>query len=357
MAVLDDQSRYEKMDPGGIGLSLADFPRQYSEALKIAADLPAALSGGYNRVFFCGMGGSALGADLLCNFAAAQEGTIPFHVVRNYRLPSYAGKDSLVFLISYSGETEETLICYRQAKERGATVVVIASGGALLAAAEAAHDPCFRVPGGLQPRMATFYLSVPALLTLARLDIVVWNDEEIVSACRDLLEIEGKIGVGIPQAENAAKRMALALQNKIVVIWGSENLTDMVAKSWKNQINENAKAAAWFNSLPEADHNEIMGAAAPQDVLRSRLALVLLRDPAEHPRVQKRFTISSLLLAERYDIVLEHWARGHSLPGRLWGQMLFGNYVSYYLALLYGIDPQPVRDIQHLKRALGSGGE
>ncbi len=350
-ALLDDQAHYAAMDPGGIGVSLADFPRQYAEALQIAAALPKGLPAAYDAVYFCGMGGSALGADLLCNLAAERSKT-PFHVVRNYHLPPFAGKDSLVFLISYSGDTEETLSCYREAKALGATVVSIAAGGELLAAAAKGQEAVFQIPSGLQPRMATFYLSVPALLTLANLAVVSWEDEEIVSAYLDLAALEGKIGVGIPAAENPAKQMAMALKDKIIVIWGSENLTDMVARSWKNQINENAKAAAWYNSLPEADHNEIMGALAPL-ALCSDIAFVLLRDEEEHPRIAKRFTISSLILAERFGEVLEHRSEGHSRCGRLWGQMLFGNYVSYYLSLLYGIDPKPVRDIQNLKRALG----
>ncbi len=350
-ATLDDPKHYEKTDPGGIGASLADLPDQYAKALFIAANGRALPASAYDRVFFCGMGGSALGADLLCNFAGTRS-AIPFQVVRGYKLPAYAGKGSLVFLVSYSGETEETLSCYRHAKALGAKTVAIASGGALLARAKENWDAFFHVPGGLQPRMATFYLSVPALLALADASLLRWDDAEKVQIYLDLLAMEGKIGMAVPSAENPAKQMALALQDKIVVVWGSEGLTDTVARSWKNQINENAKAAAWYNAVPEADHNEIAATAAPAS-LAGDIALVLLRDVAEHPRIAKRFAASAAVLAKRFGVVLEHRAEGETLFGRLWGQMVFGNYVSYYLSLLYGVDPQPVRDIQSLKRALG----
>jgi glucose/mannose-6-phosphate isomerase len=272
-------------------------------------------------------------------------------VNRDYTLPLFVGKNTLVLAVSYSGNTEETLSAYDEANARGAAIVALTSGGKLAEKAREDQVPLFLIPGGLQPRAATGYLFIPALIVLEQLALIpqVSADlEDMISALESMGE---KLKPDIEEEKNPAKQLAKLFFNKIPLIWGVSGTTETTAMRWKGQINENSKAAAYFNVLPELNHNEIVGTEAPAKLLKE-IELVFLRTEDDHPRVQKRFDITKEIIGDRVSGITEIWGEGKSFLARMFSLTYLGDYTSAYLALLYGIDPSPVQLITQLKNKL-----
>jgi len=294
------------------------------------------------------MGGSAIGGDFLRIYLQQKGFSKPINVVRGYELPPFADERTLVFAVSYSGNTEETLSCTQQALERGCTVFALTSGGQLATVAEEHGMTAVRIPGGMPPRTALGYLFAPLLRVLLssfeKGEEIEREFQEAVSTLRRLAATYSEK----PETENPAKRLARALFQKIPVIYGSE-VTEASARRWKGQINENAKQPAYWDVLPELHHNEIMSWESP---LTENFVYVLLRDPEEHPQVRTRFALTRELLAERGRVVLEAQGEGKGLLSRLLSLSYLGDWVSYYLALLNGVDPTPVALIERMKRRL-----
>ncbi len=351
---LDDNSFIMAGDPDGMLETLTGLPVQCETALRLGreADLPN-LSGagahGARQVVMSGMGGSAIGGDLV-RVIAARRARLPVAVCRDYNLPAYVDKQTLVFFTSYSGNTEETLSAYREAGERAAVRIVITTGGLLAEMAASDGVPVIRVPQGLPPRSAIGYLCLPALMVLERLGVIMAqeNYDELLTRLHSLRD---EYGAGSPRSQNWAKDLAGRLHGRIPVIYGAANTTEAVAARWKGQFNENTKTLAYWNVYPELNHNEIVGFEAPPEVLRS-LFLINLRDITDHQRVLARMEITWRLLAERVGGVAEFSGQGGSLLARLFSLIYLGDFTSYYLSLLYGINPKPVHVIDYLKNEL-----
>ncbi|MCX6373253.1 MAG: bifunctional phosphoglucose/phosphomannose isomerase, partial [Actinobacteria bacterium] len=269
MADLSDlgAARIAALDGGDMLGAVAGLPRQltagyavaravlrgvFAEAGAAAPAPPARPTG----LVVCGMGGSAIGADLV--LACLPELPVPAVVVRGYGLPAWAGRDTLVVAISYSGDTAETLACAADALGRGCTPVCVASGGALAALAGERGLPLLRVPAGGQPRASLGHLSMPLLATLEAAGLCA-DPSAAVDETVALLRVGNEaLGPHAAAASHAAKQLAGRLHKKQAVVYGA-GLTVPAARRWKGQINENAKAPAFWNELPELDHNEIMG--------------------------------------------------------------------------------------------------
>ena len=296
----------------------------------------------------CGMGGSAIGADRV--LAGLPGITVPAAVVRGYDRPEWVGPRTLVIAVSYSGETEETLACATRAGARGCAPACIASGGSLAALAEAEGLPWVRVPGGGQPRAAVGRLSMALLAALEAARLTGRHDEEVAQAAAQLEADDALLAPGRPDTDNAAKRLARTLEQRLVVVYGA-GPTVPVARRWKGQVNENAKAPAFFNELPELDHNEIMGWTSLPHVASSAVAL-FLTDVAAGERLGRRADLTAREY-ERLGVTSEVIAaRGSSRLARLFSLVQLGDYVSCYLALLYGMDPTPVDAIEAFKAGL-----
>jgi glucose/mannose-6-phosphate isomerase len=300
----------------------------------------------------CGMGGSAIGADLVV--ACLPRLDVPAPVVRGYVLPAWVGPETLVIAASYSGQTEETLACAAAALQRGCRPVCVASGGRLAAGAEESGLALVRVPGGGQPRAAVGYLAMPLLAALEAAGLAGEAGGDVEEAAALLRDGNELYGPGRPQAENPAKALALRLHERQAVVYGA-GLTVPAARRWKGQINENAKAPAFWNELPELDHNELMGWTSLPHVAASTLA-VFLEDAAGDPRLLRRAELTAAELQAR-GVEVEHVAaRGESRLARLFSLVQLGDYASCYLALLYGVDPTPVQAIQDFKSRLAGPG-
>ena len=347
---LDDKHFIGDGDPEGMMETLSGLPDQCEVALKLgqAAPLPN-LPGDLRQVVLAGLGGSAIGGDLV-RVVVAQQAQVPFAVCRDYTLPAYVDKQTLVFLTSYSGNTEETLSAYRLAGERGASRVAVTTGGKLAELAGNDGVTVIQVPKGLPPRSAIGYLFLPALVLLERLGVIGHQEgyDELLAVLRSHRE---EFDPASPRPRNRAKDLALRLHGKIPIIYGATNTTEVVATRWKGQLNENAKCLAYWNVYPELNHNELVGFEAPPELLRS-LFLIQLRDTTDNPRVQARMEIIKKLLADRLGGLAEFSGEGKSLLARLFSLIYLGDFTSVYLALVYGINPKPVQVIDYLKQEL-----
>jgi glucose/mannose-6-phosphate isomerase len=318
-------------------LAIPDHLRDALWRLESARLEPADAAG----LLVCGMGGSAIGADL----AAAGLGdrcVRPLLTVRGYELPAWATPDWTVLCSSYSGDTEETLACMAAAEALGARRIVASTGGALTEEARRAGVPVVGLPGVLQPRAAVAYMLVVAAEVAALSAVAPKVHTELDAAAAHLERSRDEL-------LDRAAQLAEGIGDAIPVIYGAE-LTAPVARRWKTQVNENAKFPAAFDALPEASHNDIEGwVGAPQ----GSLAAVFIRDPDQHPRVGRRFDLMAEAVAPRAAAVLDVEAEGDSPLAKLLWAVMLGDLTSLMVAGRRGVDPTPVAAIEDFKAALG----
>ncbi len=338
-----DKKAAVKSDSHHMGSCLEAFPAQCSHSLMLGQTMELLPQRPWRSVIFCAMGGSALAADFVASLGQKRS-SLPFWVVRDYSLPPCVDENTLVIALSYSGDTEETLACYDEAQKRGAAVVAICSGGRLGQKAKEDGTALCLVPKGFLPRMALGYLALPPLMWLSRMNIISVSDKEWFDCYLAARDAALHYRPSVATTQNPAKALALKLRDSTIVIWGSRGLTDLAARSMKNQINENAQCSAFWGVLPEVNHNEIMA--------MDRASVIFLRDQGEHQRIAQRFDLSGQVLRKHRCTVEEHWGKGETLPGRLLESLCFGAWVSYYLSLLRGVDPWPMKTIDDLKRAM-----
>lgn len=303
--------------------------------------------GDIQNVVLAGMGGSALPGVFLKSWPGT---TVPFDIARDYELPSYVGQHTLVISSSHSGNTEETLSALADAEAKGAHIVVIAAGGKLAEIAQQKQYPLFTIPGGIQPRMSSYYFLVALVQILETLQLVPTGSiDELRAAGTWLGEQTAPWEPTVPTAQNPAKQLALELIGKSVVVYSGPKLFP-VANKFKICLNENAKNVAWVNQYPEFNHNEFIGwSSHPTD---KPYAIVDIRSSLEHPRVQKRFEVAERLLSGKRptpEVVVPH---GDSLIQQLLWTSNFCDFVSIYVALLNGLNPTPVDLVEKFKVAL-----
>jgi glucose/mannose-6-phosphate isomerase len=330
---------------------LRDFPKQVAEAVEIGRKADVRLrTAGIRNILVCGLGGSAIGGDLLRSYLAG-ELAVPFLVNRNYTLPRFVGRDTLVIISSYSGNTEETNAAHREALKRKARIICISSNGATAQLARKARSPLITVPGGLPPRAALGYAFFPLLITLAKLGLIR-NKQKEIKETRALLEAKAEVYVLPDPASNPALALATALQHRIVICYSSTERFDTVNTRWRGQIAENSKSLAFGHVFPEMNHNELVGWKVLTEVMRE-MHVVVLRDKADHPRVQMRMGITREVLSAYTDHITEVWSEGNGLLARMFSLITLGDWVSYYMAILHGENPTPVAVINYLKSELG----
>lgn len=347
---LDDPATYARLDPSGMGDRIADLPRQCRDAWRQAHAFAATLDlRPSTRIVVLGMGGSAIGGDLLAALAA-QQGTVPVIVHRGYGLPSFIGADTLVIASSYSGDTEETLSGFQEALLMSAMKVAVTTGGRLLALARQAGVPAFVFSYQAQPRAALGYSFLSLLAVAAKVGALPDKGAQVAEAATVMEGLAAAIGPQVPTADNPAKALALRLQKKIPVVYGTQHLAP-VARRWRTQLNENSKVWAFYDELPEANHNAIVGYGLPQEVL-GQLSVIFLRSTSLLPRVLLRFEATAEALRQAgVETATVEAPQASPLAQMLWA-ILYGDYVSYYLAMLNGVDPTPVPAIQTLKQRL-----
>ena len=332
------------VDAGGMVDDILNQPHQLEDALwrvESAGIAPVDTRGG---LVVCGMGGSAIGADL-ARGAIGDRARRPLVTSRDYDPPSWVSEDTLVLCSSYSGETEETLAAYDAAGERGAPRVVMTTGGRLAEGARADGVPVIGVPSGMQPRAAVAYMTVGALEVAARAGVVDSLRDEIDSAAALLREVAEEWRPD-GDAESEPKTLARALQGQVPVVYGAE-LTGPASVRWRSQLNENAETPAFDGVLPEMDHNEICGWGQPT------FTAIFLEDDEQHPRVKQRIELTAKVVQAAGSPVQRVRSRGQTRTERVLSLVLLGDLVSLYLAVLNGVDPTPVARIEDFKQRLG----
>lgn len=346
-AALDDRSWVTRLDPAGMYDLTVAFPQQCLEALEAADQATLSLMVPSN-VLLTGLGGSAAGGDLTkCLFEA--EGRVPFLVNRDYSLPRFVGRETLVFAVSYSGNTEETLAAAEDARAKGAQVVAVTSGGELAAMADANGWPVVTIPGGQPPRTALGYLFMPVVKVCESIGLLPDHDYGAVISL--LQDCTARWGVETPQEHNAAKKLAQALHGGLPVLYGLGGWQSAVAYRWKGQINENAKVMASWHAFPELCHNEILGWVGARNQGQVEWKTVVLRDGTESAKMNERASVTARLtesVTQTFDVV----APGETLLEKILALTYMGDFVSLYLAALNGVDPENIDSINTLKRAL-----
>ena len=330
---------------------LKGFPGQVEEAVSIGNGFRVKKRlTGIRQVVLTGMGGSAIGGDLLADYLAG-ELAIPFLVNRNYSLPSFTGRETLVIVSSYSGNTEETNSAYREAIRRRAKILCITSGGKVERLARSKRHMLITIPGGLPPRAALGYSFFPLLLALAKLGLVRNKSREIAETVQLLQKKSQEYGAPDP-LNNRALQLAGLLQHKLGFVYAGGEHMHSVTTRWRGQVAENGKALMSAHVLPEMNHNEIVGWKNPAGAL-GESQVVFLRDRGDHKRIQKRMELTKAIISETTTNIAEAWSEGTVLLARMFSLVYLGDWTSYYLAILHGEDPTPVRVIDHLKDELG----
>jgi glucose/mannose-6-phosphate isomerase len=350
---LDDHREIAKYDRSDMLGLVEAFPEQCREAKAIGlrAQMPKPSRGGYENVICAGMGGSAIGADIARSYILARS-KIPFSVVRNYSLPGFAGKGTLAILSSYSGDTEETLSAYKDAKAKKADIIVITSGGRLRAMADSDGFSVVTIPGGLPPRCALGYSFFPLLMMLSHLGLTGPVERDIDETIKVLDYMRKKrTGSAVKSVTNKSKEIAARLYNKFPVIYAGQDHMDCVATRWRGQFEENAKTISSTHIFPELCHNEIVGWETPSRVLKY-FQPVILRDSGDNRRVAMRMDIVKKMLGKEGIAAIEVSSIGKSLLARIFSLIYTGDFASFYLAILNRRDPTPVDRIMYLKKEL-----
>lgn len=350
---LDDYRSFIEIDRQDMLAQINALPDQLQTAWELGMHQTLSDWVGIERVLIAGMGGSAIGADLLEAYIKPFC-QVPVIVHRDYGLPAWArGPETLVIASSHSGNTEETLAAFDEATRRACRILCLSTGGRLAEAAKSYQADLWVFEHKGQPRAAVGYSFSLLLAAFTRLGLIPDPSGELQDAIQTMKSKQESLQPQVPVAQNLAKRMAGQLMNRWVVVIASDLLTP-VARRWKGQISEIAKAWSQFEFIPEANHNTLAGIVNPEENL-SHTMVIFLRANSNHPRNQLRIKLTrNIFMLEGIgtDIID---ARGETPMAQLWSTLHLGDYIAYYLAMAYGMDPTPVEAIEGFKRDMVSG--
>jgi glucose/mannose-6-phosphate isomerase len=347
---LNQHARFASIDKQNYLGEIESLPEQLENAYRQGLGLDLPEMPGIRNVLIAGMGGSAIGADLLVAYAAPLC-QVPILVQRNYALPAWAhGPETLVVASSHSGNTEETLAAFDQAIQNGCRILALCTGGRLAEKAKALGLPLWTFVHPGQPRAAVGFSFGLLLALFARLSLLPDPAAEPNGTITAMRKQQAGLRPDLPVVENLAKRLAGQLVGRWVMVFGSDFL-EPVARRWKTQLNELAKAWAQFEVLPEADHNALAGLAQPENSLPSAMAL-FLRGSTCHPRnlIRAELTKQAYMLEGVSTDFVD--AQGETPLAQQWTALHLGDYVAYYLAMLYEIDPAPIPALEGFKKLL-----
>jgi glucose/mannose-6-phosphate isomerase len=347
---LNNHKDFSTLDTKNMLEEMNGLPEQLLTAWEEAQSLPLADFSGVKQVLVAGMGGSAIGADLLKAYTAPLS-SVSLDVHRDYDLPAWAdGPETLVIVYSHSGNTEETISAMEAALKRGCNLLAISTGGKIadLAKKNDVNFWIFQHKG--QPRAAVGYSFCLLLNVFTRLGFIEDPTDDLIGAVEDMKKQRDTLAPELPDHNNPAKRMAGQLIDRWVSVFGADLLAP-VARRWKGQISELAKAWGQYEDLPEADHNTLAGVINPEELLLKTMALFLQAD-SNHPRNQRRIELTKknfMIEGISTDLIQ---AKGDSRMAQMWTTIQFGDYTAFYLAMAYDMDPTPVAAIESLKREL-----
>ncbi len=355
MIDLNDVQAIRSADPDGMFQHIAGLPTQCEAAWQDAqkVDVPDSLRT-VSQVVITGMGGSAIGGALLASLAGPR-GRVPVHVVRDYTLPAFAsGPSTVVIASSHSGNTEETLSAFQQARDRKCQLMAMASGGKIAEMARKFGAPFMRVPYRSQPRAALGYSFAPLVAFASRLGWIDDQSANLKEATAVMRAWNEELGLESPIVRNLAKREAGQLMGRFVIVYGAGTFIE-VARRWKGQVNENGKHFAALEALPEADHNALLGSSYPED-MAGRLKVIFLTGPSDHPRNAARAEMTrEFLMMQGCDTDIVS-ARGDSPLAQMLSLIQLGDWISGYLGVLNGADPSDTELLLEFKARMAKIG-
>jgi len=329
---------------------LLKFPLQIKEAKRIAEESLIPKYRNFKKILFSGLGGSAIGGDLVRSYLYLKS-KIPVFVNREYILPSFVDKETLIFISSYSGNTEETVSSYKEAKKKNAKIIVISSGGILKEMAKRDKICHISIPSGLPPRNSLGYLSIIPLVILSRLIFIKDLDREIEESHLVLKRLRDRLSPEVSVSKNQAKEISNFLFKKFLIIYTSSLNFDCCAVRFRAQLNENSKSLGSVNFFPELNHNEIEGFKNLKFLFKD-FAIIILRDKREDLNIKRRIEITKEIIEKEGIKIKEISSAGNSLLARIFSLIYLCDFISFYLAILNRTDPTPVDKIAYLKDQL-----
>ena len=350
--ILDDMSEIRKIDRNNMLSFCVDAPKHYSAAVKIAKKM----SVNYPKpktILVAGMGGSGIGGELLKDWARDRV-TVPIEICKEYSLPKYVDEDTLVIVVSYSGETEESLSSFLQAVKRKCMCFCITSGGTLSQIAKKFCAPHVLVPSGMAPRATMPYLFTPLPILLEKIGLVSGVDKEISETARILRQVSDANSPEKPLKSNFSKKLAYSICGTVPIVYGFGSYR-AVAQRIKCQFNENSKILAKWETFPELNHNEIVGWEAIENLAKC-FSTVFIRGDDEPEPIRRRIEATKQLISNKTAKIFEIHSTGESIMAKMFSVICAGDFTSVYLAVLRGIDPTPVRTIDLLKKKIKQSG-
>ncbi|MCW4017000.1 MAG: bifunctional phosphoglucose/phosphomannose isomerase [Candidatus Bathyarchaeota archaeon] len=351
VTVLDKANKIEEIDKSNMLNDLVNTPNYCLDAMQRANQVNVPKGLNPKNVVLVGMGGSAIGGEILKDWLRDVL-TIPVEVCRDYFLPAYVNKDSLVFVNSYSGNTEETLSAFSSAVQRNCTLLAITSGGKLENLCIKLQVPYVKIPSGLQPRVGIPYMFFPLPVLMEKAGLLTNVAAELNEAIAVLEQVCKTIAPDVPTKDNHAKQLATKLVGAIPVVYGFGQYGS-VAHRLKAQFNENSKVHSRFDVFPELNHNETVGYEAPE-FLNEKHSVILIRDHQESPEIRARIETTTKFVFSRAKNVLTLQVSGEGKLAKMFSVLYTGDFASVYLAILQGIDPTPVTIIDTIKSELAT---
>jgi len=351
--ILDNPIEIKRVDKDDMLSFCLEAPQHCWEATKLAR----AVSIDYPKprtIIIAGMGGSAIGGELLKDWTKNKI-HVPVEVCREYSLPAYANKKTLVFVISYSGETEEALSVLLDAIKRNCMTFCIVSGGKLLEFAEKLRLPYLQVPSWIpQSRAGLPFLFLPMPIFLEKLGLVSDVDSEISEAIRIMKQVKDENSPEKPLGDNFSKKLASGIEGTVPIIYGF-GIYRAVAQRYKQEFNENSKIPSKWEFFPELNHNEIVGWETEKE-LASCFSTIFIRDKDEPNEIRRRIEVTKELMSEGPEKIFEVWSLGESALAKMLSTIYIGDLTTLYLALLRGVNPTPVKTITLLKEKMKQNG-
>jgi glucose/mannose-6-phosphate isomerase len=350
--IANDIKKITMVDKANMLDVLARFPEQIKEALTIAEVVQRFNFLKIDNVVVTGMGGSAISGDIMLSLFRDKL-DVPLIINREYDLPKWVNKDTLVICISYSGNTDETLSSFKIASQKKCKMLCISTGGKLQDLAEKRGIPFIKIPAGIQPRAATAYLLFPSIVFLKKVSLlketaIEADVEETIAVTTDFVTLNKK---EVPEENNLAKQHAKKIFNTIPQIYGWSIYTP-IAKRWRHQLNENSKIIARSDIVPECNHNDIVGWSGNPDISK-QFSCILFRDKNEETiDMTAQLNFMRDLFHNTAENVIEISPKGKSYLAKMMYLMCLGDFTSCYLAVLRGINPSPVDIITELKKRL-----
>ena len=348
--VLDDIDYLNNLDKNNMLEAISKFSDNARKAIISAGqvDLGDLLNEKFSALLICGMGGSAVGGLFLRDWLK-DTCEIPIFVSRSYHLPAWVDEKTVVFAVSYSGNTEETISQYHDAIKRGCKIIAFCSGGKLSQNAALRKIPRVKYPKGYQSRAAISFQFFSIATIAKRLGLVseLWGEVEEALEVLDILKNEMDIE-SLTDA-NPAKELANSIFGYIPLVYGGP-LYESVVYRYTTQLNENSKTPAGTNFFPEAFHNAVMAREAQKNLLE-RMCIIIINDPVQNPLLSEKTTRFTELVAESFGCVIEVESTGEGRLARMLSALYIGDYASAYLGLLYGHDPSATESIEYLKQS------